>query len=267
MELKLEKYLAEFIGTFFLAFTVGLNVLQNTALAPVSIGSILMVMVFASGSVSGAHFNPAVTVGAVIGQYRERPTEVEKRDRIHSMDLCVYIVSQCAAAFLASLMVYWVLGATFTFQPGTGYGVAAAGFAELLFTTALVYVVLNTASTKESKGNDYYGLAIGFTLMSAAFAIGPVSGCCLNPALAFGVMLTNYMHTGAGMDYFLLYLFVPFGGALLASGIFRLVRYAEFQKEDDIEEKGDGYGRFGPVSGGQRVAGASRPVGNAPGMM
>jgi aquaporin Z len=222
-ELKLESYVSEFIGTFFLVFTIGLNVLQNTALAPVSIGAILMVMVFATGSVSGAHFNPAVTLGVLASQSKDRKL-------IGPLDAVVYCLVHLAAALLAGFMYYWVLGATFTFQPGTGYNVMDAALAELLFTTALVFVVLNTATTQQDSSNQYYGLAIGFTLMSAAFAVGAVSGCALNPAVAFGVMASNYYHTGTGMKYFLLYMIVPFAGSLLAAGLFRVVRQAEYQK-------------------------------------
>lgn len=229
-ELKLECYVSEFIGTFFLVFTIGLNVLQNTALAPISIGSMLMVLVFATGSVSGAHFNPAVTLGVLASQPRSGP----KSEQIKLLDAAIYMVVHLAAALFAGFMYYWVLGATFTFQPGAGYNVVDAALAELLFTTALVFVVLNTATTQQDNHNQYYGLAIGFTLMSAAFAVGSVSGCSLNPAVAFGVMFSNYYHTGEGLKYFLLYLTVPFAGALLAAGLFRIVRRAEYRSTREL---------------------------------
>jgi aquaporin Z len=220
-ELKLENYLAEFIGTFFLVLTVGLNVLQNTALAPVSIGAILLVMVFAGGSVSGAHYNPAVTVGVLLSQSKRSST------RLHIIDAVIYIVVQCLAALSAAYTYYWILGATFTLKPGHGYGPAEAGFAEFLFAFALVFVVLNTALSEQDGNNHYFGLAIGFTLMSAAFAVGAVSGCSINPALAVGVMVSHYMHTGTGLEFLLLYLLVPLAAGAAASGLFRVVRRAE----------------------------------------
>jgi aquaporin Z len=223
-ELRLENYLAEFIGTFFLVFTVGLNVLQNVALAPVSIGAILLVMVFAGGSVSGAHYNPAVTLAVFLSQSKTGKADTQKS----ALDAFVYVVVQCLAALAAAGTYYWVLGATFTLKPGNGFGPFEAGFAELLFTTALVFVVLNCALTQQDELNQYYGLAIGFTLMSAAFAIGPVSGCCLNPALAVGAMSMHYIHTGSGMEFFPLYLIVPLVAGGLASGVFRVVRRAEY---------------------------------------
>jgi len=227
MQLKFDRYLAEFIGTFFLVFTIGLNVLQNTALAPVSIGSMLMVLVFATGSISGAHFNPAVTLGILA-------TQGKSKDALTLYDAFFYCITHCFASFFAGMLYYWILGATFTFQPGHGFTAVDAIAAELLFTAALVYVVLSTATTMEDKNNNYFGLAIGFTLMSAAFAIGDISGCCLNPAVAFGVMMSNHHHTGGGLEYFMMYTTVPLVGALLAAGLFRLVRRAEYTQRGQL---------------------------------
>lgn len=220
VELKLECLTSEFIGTFFLVFTVGLNVLQNAVLAPVSIGSILMVMIFATGSVSGAHFNPAVTVGILLSG----------RGKISAIDAGMYIVAQLFGGLVAAGMYYWILGATFTLHPGAGYGALDAIVVEILFTCALVFVVLNVATTKQDDNNYYYGLAIGFTVMSSAFACGSISGCSLNPAVTTGVMVSNAFHTGGGLAYFALYFACPLVGACLAVGLFRLVRAAEYAK-------------------------------------
>merc|ERR1719398_697035 len=102
-------------------------------------------------------------------------------------------------------MYYLVLGATFTLHPGSGYGDLDAVVVEILFTAALVFVVLNVATTSQDTNNHYYGLAIGFTVMAAAFACGSISGCSLNPAVTFGVMVSNMIHTGTGLSYFPLY--------------------------------------------------------------
>lgn len=224
-----SEFMSEFVGTFFLVYTIGMNVLQNVALAPISIGGILMVMVFATGNSSGAHFNPAVTLG-VLTSGTSKGVNDKARQLISPKDAGIYMVVQCAAAFLGAMMYYWVLGATFTFQPGVGFTVYDAIIAELLFTTALVFVILNCATTIQDADNHYFGLAIGFTLMSSAFAIGGVSGCCLNPAVAVGVMLSNYIHTGGGGKYFLLYTIVPFIGGLLGSVLFRVVRAYEYSR-------------------------------------
>jgi len=226
VELKLESYISEFIGTFFLVFTIGMNAMQNTSLGPVSVGSILMVLVFATGNVSGAHFNPAVTLGVLASQ----PGRASSSGTIKTADALIYICVHLLASVLAGFMCYWVLGSTFTFQPAQPYGSADAVVAELLFTTALVFVVLNTATSQQDTSNQYYGLCIGFTVMAAAFAIRDISGCCLNPAVAFGAMITNFYHTGTGLTHPLLYLVVPCLGALLASVLFRIVRMAEYRK-------------------------------------
>merc|ERR1719265_2587378 len=176
-----EAFFSEFIGTFFLVLTVGLNVLQTAILAPIAIGSILMVMIFSTGSVSGAHFNPAVTVGVL----------ASGRDQIHPVDAGFYMMAQILGGLVAGAVYWWIVGATFTLAPGDAYHWADAVIAEILFTAALVFVVLNVATTSEDSNNQYFGLAIGFTVMSSAFAVGGNSGCSLNPAVTCGVMLTH----------------------------------------------------------------------------
>jgi len=218
MQLKLEALVSEFVGTFFLVLTVGFNVLQNTALAPISIGAILMAMIFATGKVSGGHYNPAVTLGVCC------------RGRMEPTVGLAYVGAQMAGGLIAGCMYLSILGATFSLGPGQGYGTAAAGIVEVLFSCALVFVVLNVATTAQDEGNWYFGLAIGFTVMAAAFAIGPISGCSLNPAVAFGVQLSNFIHTGyLRLGILLLYLTTPLVGAMLAVAFFRIIRDQEYK--------------------------------------
>merc|ERR1719161_1562880 len=127
-------------------------------------------------------------------------------------------------------MYYAVLSATFTFHPGSGYSMVDALLVEVIFTAALVFVVLNVATTRQDTNNHYYGLAIGFTVMSAAFACGSISGCSLNPAVSFGVMMSNFIHTNEGLKYFALYMCCPLLGSLVAAGLFRVIRAAEYDK-------------------------------------
>mmetsp|Transcript_77236 Transcript_77236/g.128042 ORF Transcript_77236/g.128042 Transcript_77236/m.128042 type:complete len:271 (-) Transcript_77236:166-978(-) len=224
---KPEAYVSEFVGTFFLVLTVGFNVLQNTALAPVSIGSMLMVMIFATGKVSGGHYNPAVTVGVWL-----------RGNQIDSQTALSYVLVQVLGGLFAGLTYTSILSASFTIGPGTGHGMTAALVVEILFTAALVFVVLNVATTMEDQGNWYFGLAIGFTVMAAAFAIGPVSGAVLNPAVAFGVMVSGYFHAGLGLfKHFAVYAMAQLAGACLATGLFYVVREAELnvaEKEEVI---------------------------------
>jgi len=218
MEKPMEAYVSEFVGTFFLVITIGFNVLQNTALAPISIGAILMSMIFATGKVSGGHFNPAVTLG------------VYCRGRIHGGSAFGYALTQLTAGLVAGCVYMNMLGASFTLGPGVGYNLAAVCIVETIFSAALVLVVLSVSTTAQDDGNWYFGLAIGFTVMSAAFAIAPISGCSLNPAVAFGVMFSSFLHTGyLRVSYLLLYMVTPIIGALIAVGLFHVIRAAEYK--------------------------------------
>lgn len=218
MSVKIEGCVSEFVGTFFLVLTIGYNVLQRTALAPVSIGAMLTAMIFATGKVSGGHFNPAVTLGVFL------------RGKVDSLNAAAYVGSQLFGGFLAGFVYMEGLGATFTLGPGVGYTLTAVAIVEFLFTTALVFVVLSVATTAQDDGNWYYGLAIGFTVMAAAFAIAPISGCSLNPAVTFGVMLSHLMHTGEIMtSRLLVYTLAPLLGAIFAALLFKVVRNAEYE--------------------------------------
>lgn len=227
---KLEAYVSEFIGTFFLVLTVGFNVLQNTALAPISIGTILMAMIFATGKVSGGHFNPAVTLGVFC-----------RGGKITGGSACGYVATQICGGAVAGIVYLSILGASFTLGPGAGYGLAAVCIVEVLFTAALVFVVLSVATTAQDDGNWYFGLAIGFTVMAAAFAVGPISGCSLNPAVAFGVIFSNFIHTGSlRLSLLILYTLAPVFGSLLAVGFFNVIREAEFKEKNMQQLYGSG---------------------------
>lgn len=173
----MNKYITELVGTFFLVFTIGCTVVGSGAgaLAPLAIGSALMVMVFAGGHISGAHYNPAVTLGVWL------------RGKCETKDVAGYMISQIAGAVLAALAVrYLKAGAVVApISPATG----PALIAEFLFTFALVFVVLNVATAKGTSGNSFYGLAIGFTVMTGAFAVGNISGGVFNPAVAVGISI------------------------------------------------------------------------------
>jgi aquaporin Z len=169
------KYAVEAIGTFFLVFTIGAAVGSHSALAPLAIGAALMVMVYAGGHLSGGHYNPAVTLAALI------------RRRIGVRDALAYWVSQIGAGLIAALLVRTVIDPTQTTATATttlgGSTLLAAFVVELLFTFALAYVVLNVATSKDHPDNSFYGLAIGFTVLAGAVAVGGISGGAFNPAV------------------------------------------------------------------------------------
>ena len=157
----MRKYLAEFIGTFFLVLTVGSTGIAAGpgVIAPLAIGSMLMVMIYAGGHVSGAHYNPAVTLGVFL------------RGRCPAADVVPYWGAQLLGGVAAAAVVLFLKTAeAVRLDPA----VPAAFAAEFLFTFALVYVVLNAATAKSTAGNSYFGLAIGFTVLSGAFAVGDV---------------------------------------------------------------------------------------------
>ncbi len=203
----MSKYITELVGTFFLVFTIGCTVVGNGAgaLAPLAIGAALMVMVFAGGHISGAHYNPAVTLGVWL------------RGKCEGKDVPGYMSFQIAGAILAALAVKYVkAGAVVTpMSPATG----PALLAEFLFTFALVFAVLNVATAKRTSGNSFYGLAIGFTVMAGIFAVGNISGGVFNPAVAVGISI---MGLSAWTNIWI-YLVAEFLAAAAAAWTFKAV--------------------------------------------
>lgn len=205
----MQRYLTELIGTFFLVLTIGLTTAQDATMAPLAIGSVLMVMVYMGGHVSGAHYNPAVTFGAWLAGKAE-PRE-----------LVPYWIAQLLGGVLAALAVRGLVGETFAPVPGAEVGVWGTFWAEILFTFALVLVILNTAASPATEGNSYFGLAIGFTVMAGAWAVGPISGAAFNPAVAVG---PTALHAAAGegtWSWLWIYLVAPLAGGAGAAWVFR----------------------------------------------
>src|SRR5215213_3391873 len=205
----MQNYLTEFLGTFFLVLTIGLTVLDGTPLAPLAIGSSLMVMVYMGGHVSGAHYNPAVSLAVFL------------RGKMASTgELVGYWISQVLGAIAAGLVVYAITGKTFA--PAPTASAAAALLVELLYTFALALVVLNSAASAKTHGNSFYGLAIGFTIVVAAFAGGPISGGAFNPAVGLGPTIVHATLGDGNWAALWLYLVGPLLGAAAAAGVFGL---------------------------------------------
>jgi aquaporin Z len=174
-EQAMRKLAVEFIGTFFLVFTVGASVRSGTSLAPLAIGAALMVMVYAGGHISGGHYNPAVTIAALV------------RGRIGAREAMGYWITQLAAGLVAALVVVATVSASQAHALAPqGRMMVSALIVELLFTFALAYVVLNVATSRDHPDNSFYGLAIGFTVMVGAIAVGGISGGVFNPAVLVG---------------------------------------------------------------------------------
>jgi aquaporin Z len=199
----MNKYIVEFIGTFFLVLTIGCCVINHGGpgvIPPLAIGSALMVMIFAGGHISGGHFNPAVTLGVCL------------RGRCAPKDVLPYWIFQVLGAIAAAFAAKFLRGeGSLSDKP---LDVNQALLAEFLFTFALVYVVLNVATAKGTANNSFYGLAIGFTVLVGAFAVGDISGGAFNPAVAVGVTVMG-LSAWANLWIFLVANFL--GGAVAAA--------------------------------------------------
>lgn len=220
----MKRYGVEFVGTFFLVLVVGLSVVPAVAgiraptadhMAPLAIGFTLMVMVYAGGHISGGHYNPAVTLAVWI------------RGRCETKDVLPYMISQIAGGVVAALTVGFLKGNP-TLQPMTP-DVTRALMTEFLFTFALAYVVLNVATSQKIAGNSYYGLAIGSTLLVAAYAGGGISGGAYNPAVAIGISVMGL----SAFSNIWIFLLGNFAGGALSAIVYKAVN----TDENDIAKR------------------------------
>ncbi len=213
------KYVTEFIGTFFLVLTIGLTVTQGVAMAPLAIGCSLMIMVYMGGHISGGHYNPAVTLAATL------------RGASTIADLIPYWISQVLGSLAAAVIVSLVIPTTETTSgyfgpaPGEGYTLTSMGpwIVEILFTFALCLVVLNVATSVGTKGNSFYGLAIGFTVLSGAYAVGGISGGVFNPAVAVGISILGL----SSWANIWVYMVANLAGGAAAASVFMFVNGTE----------------------------------------
>ncbi len=200
----ISKLLTEFVGTFIFLTAIALSG-NAGAFAPLAIGLTLMGMVYMGGHVSGAHYNPAVSFGLWL------------RRALPVSTMALYWLVQLVAGVLAFVTAYLVAGKTGGIQPGAGVNVISATAVEILFTTALVLVVLNVAATKETAGNSYYGLAIGMTVAAGAFMVGPISGAAFNPAVAIAATFAGSVFGHGSWSFLPIYIVGPGAGAALAA--------------------------------------------------
>ncbi len=180
----MRKYMTEFIGTFVLVFTVGCAVLSDPTLAPLAYGAMLMVLVYAGWHISGAHYNPAISLGVYL------------RGKLEARDLLSYWVAQLGGALIAAWLASYVVNApkVSTLLLRSGHAKFGALLAEFLFTFVLVYVVLNVVTSKDQPNNQFFGLAIGFAMAAGVVAAGKISGGALNPAIAFGASIIGLLN-------------------------------------------------------------------------
>lgn len=203
------KLLTEFVGTFVFLAVIGLSV-NAGALAPLAIGLALAAMVYMGGHISGANYNPAVSFGLFL------------RGVLSVGTLLQYWVVQLVAGLLAFAFAYALIGHPAAIHPGGSASILTALAAEIVFTTALVLVVLNVAATKETAGNSYYGIAIGFTVAAGAFVVGPVSGAAFNPAVGLGATFSGAVFGHDSWADLWIYIVGPLVGAAIAALVHRL---------------------------------------------
>ncbi len=213
-----RKLVVEFIGMFIFVFTVGMATEKTTGagvLAPLAIGFVLMVLVFAGGHISGAHYNPAVSTAVLI------------RGKMTAPEWVAYVITQLVAAVPAGLLVR-AIG-----HPESAAAVASIGkilVVEFIFTFALAYTVLNVATARGTEGNSFYGLAIGGIVVAGAFAVGGISGAAFNPAIALGASVSGLFK----WSHYWIYVLAPICGAALAAAAFLYTQVGE-KPEGDIE--------------------------------
>ena len=203
-----QKLTTEFIGTFFLSLTICTAAVYGSAgeYAPFGIAATLMVMIYAGGHISGAHYNPAVTVSIYL------------RGACDKDEVLPYIASQVIAAVSAALVVenFFLPNSNLTSPVAAELGNEAV-VAELLFTFALAYVILNVATTESTSGNGYYGAAIALVVLAGAITVGSISLASFNPAVTSALIVSGKLTLADSWMHF-----VPqFVGAILATYVYK----------------------------------------------
>jgi aquaporin Z len=220
------KLLTEFVGSFVFMTVIALagGIGQ---LAPLAIGFALCAMVYMGGHVSGAHYNPAVSFGMLL------------RRVIDARTMVAYWGAQVLAALLAFTFGYLLTGHASGIHPGSQVWWLSALAAELIFSAALVTVILNVAATRATGGNSFYGIAIGFTVAAGAFAVGPISGAAFNPAVGIGATVAGALFGHGSWSDLWLYVVGPFAGAAIAAGIHALQTSAQPVTPESSERRQD----------------------------
>ena len=217
----MKNYLVEFIGTFFLVLVICLTGKDGgNMMAPIGIGAILMVMVYMGGHISGAHYNPAVTIAVLI------------RGKIGSKDSMLYIGAQLLGSFAAAMLFNLIWGISIGGpRPNLEINILKPLAIEIVFTFALALVVLSVATSKKTAGNHYYGIAIGCTVLAGAIAGGSISGGAFNPAVGIGPILVDQFFGSCNCNpaqFLWLYIVGPIVGAVAAAFAYKFINPDEF---------------------------------------
>lgn len=219
------KLLAEFLGTFYLVLTVGLSVLGHTAFAAWGIAAVLSSQIYALGSVSGAHFNPAVTLAMALGRRGvENPFGymlAQACGGVSGATLSTWLMQNARADGVENIMT---VDTPLTLSHGEDYGRLEAGLAEMLFTFLLCFVAMSVTSIKVKDMREVSGLAVGGCVTIGGFAVGKISGASLNPAVSLGLYLNGRINGVRNVSLFATYVLGEFLGAILAFLFFSATR-------------------------------------------
>lgn len=247
---------SEFLGTFFIGLTLSLNCMAgaNNPGALWSVACCFMVMIMSVGDVSGAVFNPALTLAFCArwwgtGQGFNTNEELQKNPRREPTKLCdpkertvetiKYLLAQClgaAAGAGVSMLVYLAIGSwpVPTVGPKKTFTDGQAFFAELLGTFTLCYIVLSIASVK-SPLQQFAGITIGSAIVAIGYSFGPISGGLLNPAVTLATAILDKLKAITDPAC-LLYLLAQFLGGILSAVVFRLVTHPHEIPQDGLGE-------------------------------
>ncbi|MFW5704106.1 MAG: MIP/aquaporin family protein [Patescibacteria group bacterium] len=198
----LKKYTVEAIGTFFLVLTILFSG------EPLAVGAILIAMIYIGGYISGGHYNPAVTLAVYMTGKMKKPEAIR------------YIAFQIVGGLAAGFINYLITGDTLVPQPSYEYSLVSIVLAEAIFTFALASAVLHATASKRTIGNEYYALAIGLTVAAAAYAIGPISGGVINPAVAIGTIIIDLADIFSNFGNLVLYIVGASLGGMIAAQVF-----------------------------------------------
>lgn len=212
----------EAIGTMMLVLTIQLSVSMGSTLAPIAIGGALVVLVYAGGPISGAQYNPSVSLAILL------------RGKASFLQTLSFVAGQVAGGIVGAAIGGGISGNRISIAVGADTLLYQALLAELVYTCFLCFVVLSVATTSKAENNHYYGIAIGTTVMAGAVSVGSISGGAFNPAVALGLDIAN---GATNILYVLEVVMSELLGGALAAGLFYLVAPDEFESSTEQTRK------------------------------
>lgn len=225
----LAKVVNEFYGTFVLIMVINCSVAMESNLAPFAIGMTLTAVVFGGGHISGAHYNPAVSLAVLI---RDHHKDDNDKSKFHLSGLLEYWFAQVLGGIFGAITGYCLTSGHVAPGPGEGFSLPQAIGAEIVATMFLAYTVLSVATTTASheahNSNHFYGLCIGLSVFASAVGVGGISGGCFNPAVGTGLLVATSVAGESGIENLWLFWVGDLLGAVLAAILFMLTNAREF---------------------------------------